>query len=73
MAERKGDEINQKIVELENELRTILFDRHQVEELRQTEGRQPIERQQVLGDTQSMANTQSNDGQSIAKDENRCR
>ena len=28
VAERKGDEINQKIVELENELRAIIFDRH---------------------------------------------
>jgi hypothetical protein len=28
MAERKGDEINQKIVELESELRAIIFDKH---------------------------------------------
>ena len=29
VAERKGDQINQKIVELENELRTIIFERNQ--------------------------------------------
>lgn len=28
MAERKGDEINQKIVELESELRAIIFDKN---------------------------------------------
>ena len=47
MAERKGDEINQKIVELENELRTILYDRHHktpsgtmaAEDLRLAQGR----------------------------------
>jgi predicted nuclease with TOPRIM domain len=27
LAERKGDEINQKISQLENELRTIIFDK----------------------------------------------
>jgi len=52
MAERKGDEINQKIVELENELRAIIFDRHHhntegvraTEDLRQLEGHQRFER-----------------------------
>lgn len=29
VAEKKGDQINQKIVELENELRTIIFERNQ--------------------------------------------
>ena len=33
-AEKKGEEINLKIVDLENELRNIIFDKHQQAEYR---------------------------------------
>ena len=80
MAERKGDEINQKIVELENELRTILYDRQHhnaegmrpAEDQRRMEARPSIERQVSFGGVQSMvAKNKLHEAQSIAQDENR--
>ena len=56
MAERKGEQINGKIVELENELRTLIFDKQSVSaDSQKTMSAKKVEhKKQVFGDIQQM-------------------